>query len=242
MAKTWKQRSQMRFEEVQALTQAINIVKDSVATKTENTVRLVQQQASIHLAEVKMTNEDAMNELEAEVEEAEAAPSLLQTVSKRLRGKQDFDERTRDALFNLFRNKGNDIHSTMLLSLAGQAKADPFGKIKQLISELIKRLLTEAANEANQKAFCDKAMADAKQIRDDLMEKIGDLNAEMATLEARDEKLTEEIATLGKEITALNKTYSEAEADFHETTRENNVTIEEAKAGLTAINSAIEVL
>ena len=41
--------------------------------------------------------------------------------------------------------------------------------------------MTEAANEANQKGWCDKATADAEQKRSYAADKIEDLNAKMAT-------------------------------------------------------------
>merc|ERR1719145_283730 len=103
-------------------------------------------------------------------------------------------------VLTLLKNQGQHLKSALLMSLATRIAADPFAKIKKLIQELIERLLTEAANEADQKGWCDKAMADAKQKRTYAAEEIEDLNAKMAKLEALSDKLAEELAKLQKEI------------------------------------------
>merc|ERR1719161_2664354 len=100
----------------------------------------------------------------------------------------------RQAVMALLRKQGMALHSTMLTSLASQIAADPFAKIKKLIQELIERMLQEAANEANQKGWCDKAIGDAEQKRDYTVDKIDDLNSDMAKLEATRDMLHEEIA------------------------------------------------
>merc|ERR1719484_345503 len=45
--------------------------------------------------------------------------------------------------------------------------ADPFAKVKQMIQEMMEKLLAEAKEEAGKKAFCDKEMAETKAKRDD---------------------------------------------------------------------------
>merc|ERR1719506_212485 len=106
-------------------------------------------------------------------------------------------------IISLLKGKGQQLKSTVLTSLATRIAADPLGKVKKLIQELIERLLTEAANEANQKGWCDKATADATQKRTYAADEIEDLNAKMAKLEALSDKLEEEIGTLQSEITEL---------------------------------------
>merc|ERR1719305_506945 len=111
----------------------------------------------------------------------------------------------------LLKKSGATLHSSMLTSLASKIAADPFAKIKKLIQELIERLLTEAANESSQKGWCDKSIADAEQKRDMTAEKLEALNAEMAKQEARRDTLTEELATLAKEIKELTKAQKDAD-------------------------------
>jgi len=148
----------------------------------------------------------------------------------------------RDMVISLLKGKGKELKSTLLASLATKIAADPFGKIKKLIQELIERLLQEAANEANQKGWCDKATADATQKREIAADAIEDLNSKMAKLAALSDKLGEEIATLNKEIKELNDKRAEAEKDRKEESAENANTVKEAKAGLDAVKMAIDIL
>merc|ERR1719164_435552 len=124
-------------------------------------------------------------------------------------------------IVSLLKGKGKELKSTLLMSLATKIAADPFAKIKKLIQELIERLLQEAANEANQKGWCDKATADATQKRTNAADAIEGLNAKMAKQEALSAKLAEELATLAKEIKALNKAKADAEKDRSEESAEN---------------------
>merc|ERR1719248_280041 len=100
----------------------------------------------------------------------------------------------REAVVDSLRSEGSKLKSTLLLRLASQIAADPFAKVKKLIQELIERLLAQAAAETNQKGWCDKAIGDAEQKRSNAAEAIAELNAEMATLEAKRDKLREEIS------------------------------------------------
>merc|ERR1719213_1469066 len=142
----------------------------------------------------------------------------------------------------LLSGKGQELKSTLLTSLASKIAADPFAKIKKLIQELIDRLLTEAANEANQKGWCDKATADATQKRTYAADEIEGLNAKMAKLEALSAKLGEELKELNKEIKELNDARAEAEKNRKEEKAENANTVTEAKAGLDAVKMAIDIL
>merc|ERR1719298_135611 len=124
-----------------------------------------------------------------------------------------------------------ELKSTLLTSLASRIAADPFAKIKKLIQELIERLLQEAANEANQKGWCDKATADATQKRSYAADEIEGLNAKMAKLAALSDKLGEEIQTLTTEIKELNSARAKAEQERKDEKAENANTVSEAKAG-----------
>merc|ERR1719359_1536264 len=155
-SKEWDQRSQMRQDELTALTTALTIVKDGVATKTtEKTVRLVQSAAKVspHSAVVE---ESADSDDDDDVSEEDL--SFVQLSSPRTKlslvatGANKFlqpSDSTRDRVIALLKSKSTQLDSPVLAALATKAAADPFVKIKKLIQELIERLLQEAADEAN---------------------------------------------------------------------------------------------
>jgi len=111
-----------------------------------------------------------------------------------------------------------------------------------LIQEVIERLLKEAGSEANQKGFCDKALGDARQKRDNAASEVEELNGEMAELESIRDKLANELDALAEEIVGLNKAQTEAKDQRGEEKTENEATIEEAKLGLEAVDEAIDIL
>jgi len=145
-------------------------------------------------------------------------------------------------MINMLKTSGAKLHSTLLMSLAGQISADPLLKVKQLIQELIERLLAEEASEGTQKGWCDKATADATQKRDYAAEKLEELNGEMANLEALINKFGMENKILQEEISENNRNRKKATAMRLEEKAENNETVVAAEAGLGALNMAIDIL
>jgi len=245
-AKTWDQRTKLRANELTAITQATGIVKATVSEKTQaSTIRFAQTGTVVHLAEAVVSSDSAMEAIEEEAEASEAGEAEpLGFLQKRSINKHspDSEDAGRQMIINLLKGQGSKLKSTLLVSLATKIAADPFVKIKKLIQELIERLLTEAAEEANQKGWCDKATADATQKRTNAANKVEDLNAEMAKLAALSDKLDEEIKTLISEIAELNKAQDEAEKNRKEEKAENANTVSEANAGLDAVKMAIDIL
>merc|ERR1719263_1356086 len=148
----------------------------------------------------------------------------------------------REEVMNLLRTKGNQIKSTLLTELASQIAGNPFKKITKLIQELIERLLQEAANEANQKGWCDKSLADAEHRRDNAATSVEELNNEMSKLEATRDKLNDELAVLATEIKELKAAQAKAEKERAEEKAENAATVTEANLGLEAVEEAIDIL
>jgi len=243
-AKTWDARSKMRADELSALTAAIGILEGKVSDKTSGaTVRFAQQAMRVKLAVTVAHSEDAMERLEAATESDEAgAPVgfLQRSPGKRPTMKSDADGR--QVVITLLRSKGALLRSAALTSLASAIADDPFAKVKQLIQELIERLLKEASAEAEQKGWCDKSIGEAKQKRRYAAEDIDELNSALAENEAIRDKLTEELDILGKEIKELKKKQEEAEEMRKKEKAENEKTIEEAGAGLEAVQEAITLL
>jgi len=249
-AVTWDQRTQMRADELSALTSAINIVGGKVAEKTTAaTVRLMQRKADISAARIVASDQDSMEAIEAEAEAADASPeSFIQVASAPRQLMTSFLQKrsapttAKEAVIDVLRTEGNKMKSMLLLRLASQIAADPFAKVKKLIQELIERLLAEAAAEANQKGWCDKSIGDAEQKRTYAAEEIAALNAEMAKLEATRDKLNEELAILEEEIAELKAARAKATKIRAIEKAENEETIKTAEEGLSAIEMAMDIL
>jgi hypothetical protein len=253
-AATWDQRSGVRQDELSALTAAITVVQEGVATKTSaKAVRFAQTGVSVKMAETLARDPAWMEAVEAEAE-AEEAPQLaffqraarLQHVARArflapTATRKDTDG-GRQAVAELLRTSGQKLKSTLLTSLAMQVTADPLAKVKTLIQELIERLLQEAANEGNQQDWCNKATADAEQKRDYASTAVDEHNANMALLESQRDSLEEAITVLTEAIDDLEKKQAEAEKMRADEKAENALTVDEASAGLAAVEQAIEII
>jgi len=89
--------------------------------------------------------------------------------------------------------------------------ANPFGKVKGLISDMISRLEEEAGADAKHKAYCDKELAYSKQRHDEKTAAIEKLTTKIDQMTARSAQLKEEVAALEKALAELAR--SQAEMD-----------------------------
>jgi len=137
---------------------------------------------------------------------------------------------------------GNKLRSVAISHLAMKIAGDPFIKVKELIQGLIERLVTEAAEEATTKGWCDTEMGEAKHNRDSNMDEIMEVNAELKLLEATKAKLAEEISTLTTELSDLNDSLTKETKMRGDEKAENMDTLDKAKAGLAATKDAYDVL
>merc|ERR1719478_1508596 len=206
-SKEWDQRSQMRQDELTALTTALTIVKEGVATKTtEKTVRLVQSKTQVSKVAPVEESEDSDEDVDSDSEDSDLSFVQLSSPRSKLALVQAkatkflSSDGPRDRVIALLKAKSDQLDSPVLAALATKAAADPFVKIKKLIQELIERLLQETADEANHKGWCDKEFGKAKAMRQRKAEMVTSLNTALSQNEAKRDKLAEEASRLGAEI------------------------------------------
>merc|ERR1719238_1936528 len=140
-------------------------------------------------------------------------------------------EEVKDRVVALVQQLADKDGSKMLSLLAQRVQsavlmgADPFGKVKGMIQEMIEKLVAEAQKEASHKAFCDKEMSETKAKRDDKQSDLDDLNTKI-------DKATTKIAKLKKEATAMRDeeaaAWAAAKADF--------------ESGIEGVQMALQVL
>jgi len=243
--KTWDQRTTTRGEELQTLTAAMKILQTETQPEiTAATIRFVQNGMQVRLAESLVSNEAGMEAVEAEAEAAEEAADRSQPVGflQRSVRRHQMQGDGRSEVAKLLLSQGSKLHSTLLTSLASQVTADPFAKVKQLIQELIERLLLESSSESTQKGWCDKETAANKQKRDYAVQKVTSLNGHMANLEGRRNKLTQQISDLTTTIKDIEDARADASKIRSEQKTENTDNIATAGKGKVAVEKAIQLL
>jgi hypothetical protein len=134
------------------------------------------------------------------------------------------------------------LKSTALASLAAHARNDPFAKVKQLIQDLVERLIAEATAEATKKGFCDTALGKARKDRDFRLADVKKLNTMLAGLEIKQDELEAELEQLDSSITKLTDDLATADQDRKDEKKVNMQTLKDARAGLAAVTEAINVL
>merc|ERR1719379_3077578 len=191
-AKEWDQRSVMRGNELKALEQAIEIVGGSVSDTsgtrgyTDNTEPSLLQGGA--------GSEDKYTDV---------VFTQLKEVKKTRDASADRSKQERLDAVTKIKNMAAKLNSPDLSLLAMKIAADPFAKVKDLIQQLITRLLTESENEATQKGWCDTELGKANSDRDFRMSDTKKLSAKALVLQA-DKKNQEQIITkLTTEIAEL---------------------------------------
>jgi chromosome segregation ATPase len=134
------------------------------------------------------------------------------------------------------------LNSADLSLLAMNIAADPFAKVKELIQQLITRLLTESQNEATQKGWCDTEIGKANTDRDHRMADTKSLSAEALVLEAEKKNQEEIIKMMTDEISALNSDHAEVTRIREAEKAENKKVLEDSREGLAALEKALATL
>merc|ERR1719271_1223867 len=134
------------------------------------------------------------------------------------------------------------FHSYALVELASRARSDPFGKIRGLIEDMIAKLTKEAAEEADQKSFCDEEIGESKAKQADLTGKLDKTSARIAKAEADMAKLAEDIKTLEAEIAEIDAGQAEATKVRQEEKAEYEKASKDFKDSAAAVAKAIDVL
>merc|ERR1719217_2012623 len=210
-AADWEVSQKARAEELQALSDALKIIKEKTGGATSRAYDFFEVKAKSHEMSV-------------------VGSKVLDTLRKLAK-----------------RNDGNDVALSQL-SLQVQTAfemssgADVFGKVKSMITEMIDKLVAEAAEEADHKAWCDKEMSEAKEKIADHQGMVDKLTSKIDKASASIAQITESVATLQSELADLAK----QQAAMDEMRAEEKAAYLKAKKdyedGVEGLTMALEIL
>jgi hypothetical protein len=211
---SYTEKQQLRTEEIAALEQAIKILSSESMKGGEKHLTLAQEKKSVtSFSQFRGTNVAA--------EETEG-------IRRRVR--------------QFLEAEGARLHNKEISLLAQKLAADPFVKVKKMIDDMITRLLEEANADAEHEGFCDTEVGKSKVTRAKLSEDIDALTAAVEEGKATIMMLTEEIATLSKEVAELETSMGEATKMRTAEKAKNKATVEDAAAAEQAVAAAVAVL
>jgi len=128
------------------------------------------------------------------------------------------------------------------MSSAMKLGSDPFAKVKGLINDMIATLESEAAEDASQKAYCDKEMSETTAKHDELSTESESLTTKINQKTSASKKLKEEVATLQGELASMAKAKAEADALRGEEKAAYDKNSAEMKQGIKGVKMALKVL
>jgi len=134
------------------------------------------------------------------------------------------------------------LKSHTLSLLAERLEADPFGKVKGLIKDMVSKLMKEANEDAEQEGFCDTEMGKSKITRTQLTEDIDSLSASIEDAKAEIMALTESNSDLTQGISDINTAVGKATSMRMAENKKNKETVLDAEAAVKAVDAATAVL
>lgn len=170
-------------------------------------------------------------------------PTLAQQSSfAQLRSQTTEDPMTRRRLVEFLQSRAQKSGSKYLSLVASRAAADPFGKVKTMIKALIVKLMEEANEEADNKAYCDAELGTNKLTRENKAAEVESLTAAVEEHEAKSVQLASELKELADAIAELLAQQADATKMRDEEKASNAKVVADAKAAQEAVETATQVL
>jgi len=232
-------RVKTRDEELGALTKAIELLQGEGGESYKANKRLVatQTQKKVNVKEEENKNDDEIEKLwEADRQLDLLNPSFLQLALAHPRS-------VHSKLTEFLMKMETETHATSFASVLLKVKlGDHFKSIRKMIQDMIEKLEKQVLAEQEQKEWCDEQMKKTKDGRQNAEGNILDASSSIDEETAKANQLQHEITELQKEIAADQKAKAEASDMRKEEKKDNDETVRDAREGLAAMKSAIEVL
>merc|ERR1719253_1643412 len=128
------------------------------------------------------------------------------------------------------------------MKFASAGGADPFSKVKTLITDMIAKLEEDAQSDASHKAYCDKETSEATAKKTEKKALIDKLSTQIDSKTAKSAKLKEEVAELQKQLAQLASSQAEMDKIRAEEKALYEKNHAEMKQGVEGIQKALSVL
>jgi len=153
----------------------------------------------------------------------------------------------RKRVVNKLKDLSHEFKSYALMEMVSVASSDPFEKVRGLIEQMIEKLVTEANEEATQKAFCDeetskskKAQAEKTMTADKLTSRIDKASTTKAQLEQSITDLEGEIAELDAATAEATKIRTEEKATNTKSSADFKLAAESVQAAIGVLKEYYE--
>jgi DNA repair exonuclease SbcCD ATPase subunit len=125
---------------------------------------------------------------------------------------------------------------------SGSGSSDPFAKVKDLIKNMIEKLLKDGEADATEKAFCDKEMGETEAKKADKEAAVEKLSTSIDSMSAKSAQLKSEVATLQKELAAIASAQAEMDKLRAEEKAAYDKNSAEMEKGIKGVQLALKVL
>jgi len=146
-------------------------------------------------------------------------------------------------------HKENSVELAQLASrmasavrFASAGGADPFAKVKGLITDMISKLEADAQGDASHKAYCDKETSEATAKKAEKKALIDKLSTQIDSKNAKSAKLKEEVASLQNQLAQLASSQAEMNKIRSEEKALYTKNHAEMKQGVDGVQKALQVL
>jgi len=170
-------------------------------------------------------------------------PSFLQThMATRTRSQSQMQREYQTRAADYLMQEGDRIGSWVLAQVGSHIQADPFGKVKQMIQEMVEKLLEEQAEEAEHKTWCDAELTKTKKSLAAKETKMEDISTKIEKAEATSAKLSEQVKALAGELADMDTQDQQATAMRQKEHTEFEAQKADLQAAQEATATAIKVL
>merc|ERR1719253_2230861 len=128
------------------------------------------------------------------------------------------------------------------MRFASTSGADPFAKVKSLITDMLAKLESDAKSDASHKQYCDKETSEATAKKTEKKALIDKLSTQIDSASAKSVKLKEEVAELQKQLAQLASSQAEMDKIRSEEKALYEKNHAEMKQGVEGVQKALSVL